>query len=103
MNVFTGFHDSSCVLSAISLETQKSFLHHQGWLISESQEERVENYEMLRDIYNSRSQVAHVGLLGKVSSVSENFLKYQGVAEKIGRRLLTKGKPDWNKLVLGTT
>lgn len=53
-----------------------SFRLRGSWLISESQEERIENYEMLKDIYNSRSQVAHAGLLSKVSSVNENFLKY---------------------------
>jgi hypothetical protein len=79
-----------------------SFRLRGSWLISNNQDERLENYNILRDIYNYRSQVAHAGSLGKVDSVRENFGRYQEVAEKIGTRLLLKGKPDWNKLVLGT-
>jgi hypothetical protein len=77
-----------------------------SWLISSNESERLENYKILRDIYNYRSQVAHAGLLEKgnfekINIVRESFGKYQEVAEKIGTRLLIHGKPDWNKLVLG--
>lgn len=77
-----------------------------SWLISNNESERIENYKILRDIYNYRSQVAHSGLLEKdnfqkINTVKESFGKYQEVAEKIGTRLLINGKPDWNKLVLG--
>lgn len=83
-----------------------SFRLRGSWLISNNEAERLENYTMLRDIYNYRSQVAHAGLLGKgdfqkIGAVRENFSKYQEVAEKIGMRLLVDGKPDWDKLVLG--
>jgi hypothetical protein len=77
-----------------------SFRLRGSWLISKNQKERLENYNILRDIYNCRSQVAHSGLLRKVDDVTENFLRYQDVAEKVGRSLLIQGKPDWNKLVL---
>ncbi|MBD2596858.1 hypothetical protein H6G74_21350 [Nostoc spongiaeforme FACHB-130] len=83
-----------------------SFRLRGSWLISNNEAERLENYEILRDIYNYRSQVAHAGLLEKgdfqkIGAVRENFSKYQEVAEKIGLRLLVDGKPDWNNLVLG--
>jgi hypothetical protein len=78
-----------------------------SWLISSNEIERLENYKLLRDIYNYRSEVAHAGLLEKgnfqkINIVRESFGKYQELAEKIGTHLLINGKPDWNKLVLGT-
>lgn len=77
------------------------------WLISNNEVERLENYKVFSDIYDYRSQVAHTGLLekgdfSKIATLKESFGRYQEVAEKIGRRLLIGGKPDWNKLLLGS-
>lgn len=84
-----------------------SFRLRGSWLISNDENERVENYRTLKEIYEYRSQVAHAGILEKgdyekINASRENFGKYQQVAEKVGTRLLINGKPDWQKLVLGT-
>lgn len=83
-----------------------SFRLRGSWLISNDENERVENYRTLKEIYEYRSQVAHAGILEKgdyekINAIRENFGKYQQIAEKVGTRLLINGKPDWQKLVLG--
>ena len=89
-----------------SAQLSLSFRLRGTWLISNNDVERLENYNVLRDIYDYRSQVAHTGLLekgdsSKIVTLKESLGRYQEVAEKIGRRLLIGGKPDWNKLLLG--
>ena len=83
-----------------------SFRLRGSWLISDDENERIENYQTFKELYEYRSQVAHTGILEKgdykkINSVRENFGKFQQVAEKTGVRLLLNGKPDWAKLVLG--
>jgi hypothetical protein len=85
-----------------------SFRLRGSWLISQNGNDRAENFQTLKEIYEYRSQVAHAGILEKgdskkIKAVQENFGKYQRIAEKIGMRLLITGKPDWSKLILGTT
>lgn len=83
-----------------------SFRLRGTWLISNNKDERLENYNLLKNIYTYRSQIAHAGLLGKgnytkIAAIKESFGSYQKLAEKIGMRLLITGKPDWDKVILG--
>jgi hypothetical protein len=77
-----------------------------SWLISGTTAERRENYKLLKDLYNHRSQVAHSGLLEggdtkKIEEVRKQFPKYEALAEKICKRLLSKPTIDWDGLLLG--
>lgn len=104
--------DLGIALEMMLLEDNKSndqlslsFRLRGGWLISKDSDERLENYKILREIYNYRSQVAHAGVLekgdpGKIERIRDNFDKYQTIAENVCRHLLINGKPDWNKIVL---
>jgi hypothetical protein len=76
-----------------------------AWLISETPAERIENYKLMQELYDLRSDVAHTGLLkgGKpesISKVQQRFPLYQGIAEKICRRLLADPEINWESLVV---
>ncbi len=74
-----------------------------SWLTGQSAEDRVEKYQLLKEIYSYRSQVAHSGILkvSKIKNVRQSFPQYQSLAEDICQKLMLDGKPDWDKLVLG--
>ena len=79
-----------------------------SWLLGASAEERRRLFSTLSEIYSMRSQVAHNGYF------SDRFLKrnshdkrqamsleHTDIAERIFRRLITGGTPNWSSLVLG--
>ncbi len=77
-----------------------------SWLIGQSPDDRHEKYRQLRDLYDYRSQVAYGGMLckgeeAKIESVRQLFPEYQRLAEDICQKIITDGKPDWTRLVLG--
>ena len=83
-----------------------SFRLRGSWLIAADETERLSIYGMLRDIYDYRSQVAHSGALcgndrKKIKAVRESFEDFSMVAERIVRKLIREGRPDWSKLLLG--
>lgn len=76
------------------------------WLLGSSPDERGEIYARLKELYNYRSDVAHSGLLcrgnsNKIARVYEDFPTYRSLAERVCRKILKDGKPDWDKVVLG--
>lgn len=76
-----------------------------SWFIAADENERLQIYQQLGDIYNYRSQVAHSGSLGnkakQISEVRDKFPDYSLLAERIISKLLREGKPDWSRLILG--
>jgi hypothetical protein len=83
-----------------------SFRLRGSWLMGQSPGDRHEKYRQLRDIYEYRSHVAHGGVLcggeeAKIESVRRSFPEYQRLAEDICRKIITDGKPDWTRLILG--
>lgn len=83
-----------------------SFRLRGSWLTGKSADDRINKFELLKDIYSYRSQVAHSGVLckgkaTKIENVRKNFLEYQLLAEEICQKIIIEGKPDWNALVLG--
>jgi hypothetical protein len=83
-----------------------SFRLRGAWLVSGTPEERHKNYQLLKELYNYRSQVAHSGLLEsgnaqKIEKVRNQFPEYQALAEKISRRLLNNPQVNWEDLVVG--
>lgn len=77
-----------------------------SWLIASDDNERLSIYQQLKDIYNYRSQVAHSGVLcgndpAKINVVRESYANHSMVAERIIRKLICEGRPDWQKLLLG--
>ncbi|MEW4565401.1 hypothetical protein AB1K70_22940 [Bremerella sp. JC770] len=76
-----------------------------SWLIAESDIERVEIFKQLKDLYNYRSQVAHSGMLcknkpNKIVNVRKQVRGFIEIAERILRKVILDGTPDWTKLVL---
>jgi len=85
-----------------------SFRLRGSWLLGDSPRDRIKIYGHLKDIYKYRSQVAHSGVLckgntTKIKSVRKKFIIYQSYAENICRKIIKEGKPDWDKVVLGTS
>ena len=83
-----------------------SFSLRGSWLVATDETERLAIYRQLRDIYKYRSDVAHTGTLcgnniEKIKSVRKKYYDFCSVAERIIRKLICDGKPDWSKLVLG--
>lgn len=74
-----------------------------AWLAASTPEERLENYELLREIYNYRSQAAHNGFLDNndTRNAEERFPKYVALTERICRILLCQPDRQWDRLVLG--
>lgn len=82
-----------------------SFRLRGSWLLGASTDERKEIYGLLKELYTYRSQVAHSGLLckgnaSKMTHVRKNFPSYQALAERLCRKILKEGKPDWDRLIL---
>lgn len=104
--------DLGIVLEMLLLEDNKgadqlslTFRLRGSWLLGETGIEREEIYNQLKALYSYRSQVAHNGILckgseRKIDDVRKAFPKYQMLAEKICRKLLEKGKPNWDELIL---
>lgn len=75
-------------------------------ILGSSPEERKEIYDRLKEVYTYRSEVAHSGVLCKDSpaeknKISSRFPTYQSLAERIVRKIIKDGKPDWDRLVIG--
>jgi hypothetical protein len=82
-----------------------SFRLRGSWLLSATQDERRDNYQTLKEIYSYRSDVAHTGTLcegnaTKIAKVSQSLPKYQKIAEDIFRKIILKGFPKWDELIL---
>ena len=82
-----------------------SFRLRGAWLIGETSEQKRNYYNDLRDLYTHRSKVAHTGFLtdkpSKYKEITDAFPRYLDLAEKIIKKLLNDGTPDWNNLILG--
>ncbi|HUY14127.1 MAG TPA: hypothetical protein VMX16_10945 [Terriglobia bacterium] len=77
-----------------------------SWLLADLAEERIEIFKLLKEIYKYRSQVAHGGVLckgnaAKIAVVRQSFPKYQSLGERVCRKIIRDGKPDWDKTILG--
>ncbi|WP_296499703.1 HEPN domain-containing protein [Rhodoferax sp.] len=77
-----------------------------SWLIGQSSQDRLENWNLLQEIYNARSSVAHTGMLYKnnplkIQKIREALPKYLNLAESILRKIIVSGTPVWRDLVLG--
>lgn len=79
-----------------------SFRLRGAWLIGSSGEDRAKIFDQLRKMYDYRSQVAHGGALKDKDQekLRRSFPEYQSLAERICRKILAEGIPDWNKIVL---
>lgn len=76
-----------------------------SWLLGSVPNEREQLYDRLKDLYSYRSSVAHSGLLcggnqKKIARVHEYFPTYRSLGERVCRKILKDGKPDWDKLIL---
>lgn len=83
-----------------------SFSIRGSWLVASNKKERVKFFNQLREIYDYRSQVAHSGILckndaKKINDVRKNFSEFSFLAEKIIKKLICEGEPDWSSLILG--
>lgn len=77
-----------------------------SWLIGQSSQDRIERWNLLQEIYNARSSVAHTGTLHKnnpikIQKIREALPKYLDLAEAIFRKIIISGTPVWRDLVLG--
>ncbi len=81
-----------------------SFRLRGTWLIGKDKDERQVIYDLLDDIYKYRSQVAHNGSLNPKDAnvVDDKFPAYLSIAEKIIKRLILHGRPNWTQLLLGS-
>ncbi|TGL73148.1 HEPN domain-containing protein [Leptospira levettii] len=83
-----------------------SFRLRGSWLIGKNQESRKLTYNLLKDLYNQRSQVAHNGMFDKkikIETLIETFPKYVQLTSEIIRSLIILPNPNWNDLLIGTT
>jgi len=67
-----------------------SFRLRGAWLLSRIGQNKKESYDILKDIYKFRSQVAHTGILcggdnSKIGKLKDSFSKYQAITEDIWR------------------
>jgi hypothetical protein len=88
-----------------NVQLSLSFRIRGSWLVGTSKEDRLSVYQQLKEIYDYRCQVAHSGVLcnGKareIQKVEDSFPRYEALAGRICRKLLTPNKPDWDNLVL---
>lgn len=79
-----------------------SFRLRGSWFVGDTAEDRENKYQLLKDIYSYRSEVAHSGVLkGKsLQNITESYPEYELLAENICRKMIIEGKPDWDKLLL---
>ncbi|WP_439605742.1 hypothetical protein [Hydrogenophaga sp.] len=77
-----------------------------SWLIGKSSQDRLEKWNLLQEIYNARSSVAHTGTLhnnnpSKIQKILEALPMYLSLSEAILRKIIISGPPVWRDLVLG--
>lgn len=77
-----------------------------SWLVGQSSQDRLAKWDLLQEIYNARSSVAHTGVLyknspAKLQSIRETLPEYLSLAEDIVRKIIVAGTPVWRDLVLG--
>lgn len=77
-----------------------------SWLVGQSGQDRMEKWNLLQEIYNARSSVAHTGMLYKnnrlkIERTQEKLPQYLDLAETILRKIIISGTPLWRDLVLG--
>lgn len=77
-----------------------------SWLVGQSNQDRLEKWKLLQEIYDARSSVAHTGMLYKnrpleIQKIREALPKYFELAEAILRKIIVNGTPIWRDLVLG--
>ncbi len=77
-----------------------------AWFIGESPEERLDVAKQLKEIYKLRSEAAHTGALcaadaRKLEAAKQSFPAHVRLAERLCRKMIYNGRPDWTKLVLG--
>ncbi|PQA77203.1 HEPN domain-containing protein [Rhodoferax sp. TS-BS-61-7] len=77
-----------------------------SWLVGETALERIEIYDLLKEIYEARSSVAHTGSLHrknyrKAEKTKANIPRYENLAESALQQIILGGVPEWRDLVLG--
>lgn len=80
-----------------------------AWLIGKTPAERQDLFRLFNRIYRWRSKVAHNGYSEELSGskslthtqVNEKMAECFAVAERVFQTLITRGTPEWNKLILG--
>jgi len=81
-----------------------SFRLRGAWLIGSGDDDRIATYKVLNEIYKIRSEVAHFGTSKRLKDIApyQNYLApHIRVAERIARKIVLEGTPDWEKLLLG--
>ncbi len=76
-----------------------------SWLIGRSGEERLSVYQLLKQLYNLRSEAVHNGKLSKKSEekARQHYSQFLDVTEKIFQKVILGGFPNWDKLILNVT
>ena len=91
------------VLLVYKVRSQKTytFKTRGAWLIGKDDEERKFYFQMLNDLYEARSKVAHEGFLGTfdITDLRKKAIKF--ASEVIYWFARNKVDPDWDKVVLG--
>jgi len=77
-----------------------------SWLIGQSSQDRLEKWNLLQEIYEARSSVAHTGTLHKnnqlkIQKIRDALPKYFDLTEAILQKIIVVGTPVWRDLVLG--
>lgn len=83
-------------------QVRQTFSLRGSWLIANSGEERLEIYNLLKELYDLRSQAAHNGQIRKkcVKAAKSKWPVFIKLAERILHTIIERGIPDWNSLVL---
>ena len=75
-----------------------------AWLIGTNVEDRIATHDVLKQVYDIRSHIAHFGTSKKL----KGYASYRGelahhfqIAERIARKIICEGVPDWSSLLLG--
>lgn len=76
-----------------------------SWLVGKSSQDRIDKWNLLQEIYNARSSVAHTGMLHKnnrlkIEKIQQSLPQYLDLAEAILRKIIISGTPVWRNLVL---
>jgi hypothetical protein len=82
-----------------------------AWLLAQTPDQRLEAYHMLRRLYSARSDLVHTGgikwgMQGKtwskaqVQNASELLSYATDAYQRLAKRLILGGYPDWTKIVL---
>lgn len=89
----------------LNSELSLQFRIRGSWLLGQSFEDRIEINQLLKEIYDARSSVAHSGALyrsdpRKLELVRTNFSKYVALAESTVRKIIVDGSPCWDDVLL---